>query len=375
MKIKEVLVRLNKAHAVGYFPLKGNVGDRLVALFALFGDDSIDAIEQPVFSSISTELIPGLSEMTPKQRLVLAQKVYELAKKNLVSGGSLDGRPITQEYFSAMNHLRKEIAETRALLEGDDLGPEPQALEAGSQTGVANRLSWPCAMLNRLSYKGKVWRTIINGEEHKLTCLTPETGDTVPMQMVNLVVLEHNKAHSRAYYEGSFGEDEAHVPRCASCDGVRPNADIQDPCAATCAACSNSVKGSKVTANGKQTTLCQANKRIAVVPSANIGTLPPMLLLITQTSVWDKDNPHEAQGWYAWDQYLDMLRSRGAKHTAAVETCVRFDPDQEYPKLQFSARRWLSSEEAMAAKTLLTDKADGIDKIITGVSTTGQLNR
>lgn len=91
------------------------------------------------------------------------------------------------------------------------------------------------------------------------------------------------------------------------------------------------MKGSKITDCGTQSTLCAPFKRIAVVPSAQIGKHPAMLLRLAQTSVWDKDNAsNEAQGWYAWDQYLDMLRARGAKHTAAVETRVKFDMHMTY---------------------------------------------
>src|SRR5437868_9855076 len=184
----------------------------------------------------------------------------------------------------------------------------------------------PRATINQLSYKGKVWRRIVDGEETQLTRKSQE-GDTEPVPIVGLVVLDHNKGRSRAFYEGNFVEGENKAPRCASMDGVKPDAGIKEPIAPTCASCPNAVKGSKITENGKQTTLCSANKRIAVVPAATaaLKTHPVLLLRLAQTSVWDKNNAQEASGWYAWDQYVDMLRARGAKHTASVETRVKFD--------------------------------------------------
>lgn len=56
------------------------------------------------------------------------------------------------------------------------------------------------------------------------------------MPIVNLVVLDHNKGRSRAYYEGAFEKGKNSAPRCTSADGVTPDADIKEPCAATCAA-------------------------------------------------------------------------------------------------------------------------------------------
>lgn len=224
----------------------------------------------------------------------------------------------------------------------------------------------PKLSINQLSYRGKVWRRIVEGEETQLTRKSAE-GDVEPVPIVSLVILDHNKGRSRAYYPGSFEEGKNTAPTCFSGDGVKPDASVKEPCAATCATCPNSVKGSKITENNKQTTACSPFKRVAVVPSQAIGKHPAMLLRLAQTSIWDKDNgENEAKGWYAWDQYLDMLRARGAQHTAAVETKVKFDLRMAYPKLLFSASRWLSPEEAMAAKQRLADSADEIATILTG---------
>lgn len=243
---------------------------------------------------------------------------------------------------------------------GSDV-PAHLAALFGDDSNIAARIS-----IDQLSYRGKVWRRIVDGEETTLTKVDSE-GETVPVPVVSLIVLDHNKGRSRAFYKGSYEEGKNAAPDCYSGDGVKPDASVKEPCAATCATCPNSVKGSKITENDKQTTACSPFKRIAVVPTGAVGTHAAMLLRLAQTSVWDKNNnENEAKGWYAWDQYLDMLRARGAKHTAAVETKVKFDTRMAYPKLLFSASRWLNPEEAAAAKARLTESVDVIATILSG---------
>lgn len=224
----------------------------------------------------------------------------------------------------------------------------------------------PRATINMLSYRGKTWRRVVDGEEIAIT-KKDEDQNVVPVQVINLVILDHNKNRSRSFYEGNFEEGKNATPKCFSGDGITPDAAVKEPCAATCATCPNSVKGGKITENGKAVTACAPNKRVAVVPSTMIDKHPPLLLRLAQTSVWDKDNKeNEAAGWYAWDQYMDMLRARGAKHTAAVETKVKFDLRMAYPKLLFSAARWLEPAEAAQVKAKLEGDKDVIDKLLSG---------
>lgn len=221
--------------------------------------------------------------------------------------------------------------------------------------------------INMLSYRGRTWRRVVDGEEIAIT-KKDEGGDIVPVQIIQLVILDHNKNRSRSFYAGNFEEGKNTAPTCFSGDGITPDASVKEPCAASCATCPNSVKGSKITENNKSTTACSPNKRVAVVPSTMIDKHPPLLLRLAQTSVWDGNNKeNEAAGWYAWDQYMDMLRARGAKHTAAVETKVKFDLRVAYPKLLFSASRWLTPQEAAAVKAKLDDDKDEIAKLLSGV--------
>jgi hypothetical protein len=214
-----------------------------------------------------------------------------------------------------------------------------------------------------LTFRGGKWRIRQNGDEVLLT-KKGDDGDAVPVPSVNIVVLNMNPKRSRTFYVGAYVTGENKSPDCWSSDGDRPDADCKTPCSSTCASCPNSAKGSKITANGKETTACSTVKRVAVVPASKLN-MEPLLLKIPQTSMWDKNNQeNEAEGFYAWDQYVDFLRARGVKHTAAVVTKVKFDPRVEYPKLLFNAVRWLEADEVSAVSPLV--EAESVKKLLTG---------
>lgn len=213
-----------------------------------------------------------------------------------------------------------------------------------------------------LTFRGKTWRLRINGEEQIVNRIVD--GEAMPAQTVQVVVLNLNPKRSRLFYEGVYTEGSTASPRCWSSNGDTPDADCHAPCAKTCASCPNSVKGSKITPNGKEVSACGSVKRLVVVP---IGALDmePLLLKVPQTSMWDKNNAEaEAKGYFAWDQYADFLRQRGVKHTAAVVTRIRFDPNVAYPKLLFTAARWLDDAETAQVVPLVTSEA--VTRLLSG---------
>lgn len=210
-------------------------------------------------------------------------------------------------------------------------------------------------LIPSLTFRGKVWRITVTGETHDLM-----NGDD-PKPSVDVVVLAQLPRRSRAMYDGAFVEGENKAPICWSTDGAHPDAEVKEPVAQTCASCPNSVKGSKITDNGKQVAACSQFRRLVVVPSSDLN-FEPLLLRIPQTSIWDKDNAeHEQKGFYAWDQYIDMLRTRNVNHTAQVVTKLKFDKRMAYPKLLFGPVRFVSSEEAATLKELInSDKVKAL---------------
>jgi hypothetical protein len=224
---------------------------------------------------------------------------------------------------------------------------------------IADKLSTP-----QLRFKGKQWSVTMDGEQTVLT-RKGEDGDE-PVPVVKLIILDMNQHRSRAYYAGAFDPDRNSPPDCASSDGIHPDASIAEPQCTTCATCPMAAKGSKITDTNAAGVACSSFKRLAVT-FAHKPDFGPLLLRLPQTSLYDKDNKEqEAKGWYAYDQYMDVLRARGVKNTAAIITKVKFDPsvDISYPKLLFSADNWISAEAVPVVKQVKQDKAEDILKII-----------
>jgi hypothetical protein len=211
----------------------------------------------------------------------------------------------------------------------------------------------------QLSYRGKVWRVIVNGNENPVL---DETGE--PVQIISLVILNFLAKRGRAYYEGAYEEGKSAPPRCWSNDSETPDASVKEPCAEACATCQWSAKGSKITESGKAVTACAPFKRLVVVPAQDV-TFQPLLLRIAQTSIWDKDNSaNEAKGWYAWDQFVASLRTRGIKHTAAIVVRAKFDARVAYPKLLFNAQGWLPTDLIPAVKEQMAKPV--VEKLLKG---------
>lgn len=205
-----------------------------------------------------------------------------------------------------------------------------------------------------LSYQGKVWATIVNGEKLQMMKRDAD-GEEVPMSVMRVIILAYGARRSRAYYEGSYDPDNISAPKCWSDDGVTPHADVPEKPAKTCASCQWSAKGSKISDNGKAVTACSQMRMLAVVPAAQ-PDFTPLRLKLAITSDYDAKSPeHAAKGWFAFSQFTDLLRSRGVKHTAALVVKMKFDGDAEYPKVLFSPDRWLTPEELATVGPLTTD--------------------
>lgn len=201
-----------------------------------------------------------------------------------------------------------------------------------------------------LSYEGKTWTIVKDGNKHKLQSQNSD-GDMIPIPIMRAVILNFNPDRGRAYYPGVYNPAQTAQPDCWSADGKEPDASSKNKQCTTCAACPQAVKGSKVQ-DGKEMVACGSHRMIAVAPAFDIAS-DPLRLKIAVTSDWDKETVEH--GWFAFRQYVDFLKSKGISHTALVVTKIKFDPNTAFPKLLFALDRPLAAEEIPLMKQALAN--------------------
>lgn len=225
----------------------------------------------------------------------------------------------------------------------------PDHIRKYQETVETNITNVPRA--DTLTYKGKVWSVSVGGNKQVLMKKN-EDGDEEPRAIIPVVVLGYAKRRGRSYYDGGFAEGSTSAPKCWSPDGIKPSDQSEEKQSDKCATCPMAAKGSKVTEDQRETKACQEHKFVAVQLYRK-WDMPPLRLRLAITSLYDaKNKAQEEKGYFAFDQYCEMLRARGVKHTAEVVTRLKFDPNVAYPKVLFNASAWVGEEELEAVSEI-----------------------
>jgi len=169
----------------------------------------------------------------------------------------------------------------------------------------------------RLSLKGGVFRKIVGGKEV----------GAIEDRHMNIIFVNMAHSASRQCYEGTYEEGKVTSPICWSNDSVKPDADVESPCAPTCDVCPNSAKGSNDSGVGAK---CKLSWRTAVVlpqdPSGDV-----LELVIPAASAFGK----EENGRWPFKSYVGMLASNSIAASRVV-TKMQFDTKVQFPKVLFS---------------------------------------
>lgn len=183
--------------------------------------------------------------------------------------------------------------------------------------------SWP-----RVNIGGSKFSIVKDGEK---TLITDPANPNLPKMQLELVVVGHNPAVSKLFYEGQWQEGDADEPDCSSDDGVRPDSHITEPQSSACATCPQNQWGSKINQQGKQIKACSDNKRLVVLPVHDLHS--DALEFSVKPSALKP-----------WAEYVRGLSGRGIDISTCV-TLVYFDPAANYPKVMFRFGRFLSEDE------------------------------
>ena len=169
----------------------------------------------------------------------------------------------------------------------------------------------------RLSLKGGVFRKMVGGKEV----------GAIEDRHMNIIFVKMAHSASRQCYEGTYEEGKAVSPVCWSNDSIKPDADVEHPCAPTCDVCPNSAKGSNDSGVGAK---CKLSWRTAVVlpqdPSGDV-----LELVVPAASAFGK----EENGRWPFKSYISMLASNNIA-AGRVVTKMQFDTKVQFPKVLFS---------------------------------------
>lgn len=170
----------------------------------------------------------------------------------------------------------------------------------------------------RISIEGRVFRKIVGGKEQSVN-----TDNSM-----NVIIVKMAHEASRTYYGGKTYKKGVKIsPVCWSNDSKTPDAEVDNPCASTCAECPNSVKGS---GQGGQGTACRLSWRLAVVlPNDPDGDI--YQLVLPATSAFGK----EENGRWPFRPYIQMLANNNVS-AGRVVTKMEFDINYPVPRLLFS---------------------------------------
>jgi hypothetical protein len=229
-----------------------------------------------------------------------------------------------------------------------DPAQRPAHVKAAQEAGTSNIVTR--AQVNTLTFPGKVWTATIDGSKTPLMRANAD-GEEELVQTVDVVVIAYNENRGRAYYGGrAYDPGQENAPVCWSNDGVTSSPNSPERQSEKCNVCPQAIKGSRQTDQGKAATACAVHRNLAVVPKArDLSAAPVLRLKIPQTSDFDGLNKEaQAKGMFAFQNYLNFLKSKQVPFTYSLTTKIRFDNTKSYPKLWFSPGRWLSEAEAAA---------------------------
>jgi hypothetical protein len=178
---------------------------------------------------------------------------------------------------------------------------------------------------HRISIKGGVFRLIADGKEIA----------ALDERYMDVVIVNADPKMQRQFYPAKFDENVASAPACWSSDGNKPDADVREAPASSCADCPNNIKGS---GNG-DSKACRFQKRLALV-LANDVTGNVMQLVVPGKSLFGKEDG----GNFPLQAYAHWLKAQNIEPNEVV-TRIRFDTKEASPKLFFKTASWLTDEE------------------------------
>jgi len=224
--------------------------------------------------------------------------------------------------------------------------------KAGERSELAKALAGGGNFGRRISIKGGTFRLIDAGKEVA----------RIEERYLDIVLVKAAPKVSRVFYEGKWDPDNMVPPTCWSQNGDVPSDESAEKQATRCAECPQNISGS----GQGQSRACRYQQRLAVV-LANDQEGDVLQLALPATSIFGKAEGDQ-RPLQEYARHLDVNKIA----PDMVVTRMKFNTDEEFPKVFFKPMRWLTDDEyegiqaqaltpeAEAAVTMTVAKMDGV---------------
>jgi hypothetical protein len=181
--------------------------------------------------------------------------------------------------------------------------------QSKSDTGslISSSMSVP-----RLTYRGKVWRFVVDGEEEK-----------IKTKEVNVVIVGVEPDAGRfikTLYLSQYTPGDTSPPDCSSSNGIAPDSWVAAPQAQRCANCPKNIFGSAQSRTGGKAKACHDSKRLWIVKPDDTDIVYGLNVPIMSLKALAE-----------YGKYI----ARNNFPLALVITELSMDDDSEFPKLLF----------------------------------------
>ena len=219
---------------------------------------------------------------------------------------------------------------------------DPAALAAGIKPSFAT-----------LTFKGKTWGIRFRGVTHQLLARDPNTGAILgAVPTVDIVILKSATAISKSFYIEKYKEGDFNQPDCWSTNGQVPDPAAPKKQNPTCRGCKWDAFGSRNMDDGRKGKACSDNKRLAVVPAADLKNEAyggSMLLKLPPS------------GFAGLSELEAQLLQAGYNYFAVVMR-LSFDYTVAFPKIVFTPIAVLNDHQMQEVINLQTDAQ--VDRIL-----------
>lgn len=185
----------------------------------------------------------------------------------------------------------------------------------------------------RVSYRGKRFRFIENGEE--------ELSKELTIKVIILGVEPGAGLFLKTYYDTGYQPGSSDPPTCSSSDGIRPDTWVSSPQAPLCRQCSNNVFGSATSVKGGKAKACKDGKRLWISrvedPEKYYGLNIPVMSL---------------RNLAEYGKYI----AKNKFPLALVITEIGFDDDSEFPHLTFSHAGFVQEKDIESITNITVEK-------------------